>query len=72
MPLVKPKENEERGKFIERCMSDTESQSEYPENAQRLAVCSSLFKDKNKKEEYSMQEDIKKKKTKRLETRRSF
>tara|TARA_R110002020_G_scaffold34619_1_gene105150 strand:- start:5681 stop:6715 length:1035 start_codon:yes stop_codon:yes gene_type:complete len=62
MPLVKPKENEERTKFIERCMSDTVSRSEYPDNAQRLAVCSSLFK-KNK-EEQSMQEDIKKKKPK--------
>jgi len=53
MPLVKPKDKEKREDFIQRCMRDQTSTSEYPNSDQRLAVCSSLYKNKNK-EEYSM------------------
>ncbi len=53
MPLPKPKDKETREDFIARCMSDTISTSEYSNTDQRLAVCSSLYKNK-KKEEYSM------------------
>ena len=52
MPLVKPKDKEKREDFMSRCMRDETSTSEYPNADQRLAVCSSQFK--NKKEEYSM------------------
>jgi hypothetical protein len=52
MPLVKPKDKEKREDFMSRCMRDEVSTSEYPNADQRLAVCSSQFK--NKKEEYSM------------------
>ena len=52
MPLVKPKDKEKREDFMSRCMRDELSTSEYPNADQRLAVCSSQFK--NKKEEYSM------------------
>jgi len=53
MPLVKPKEKEKREDFMSRCMRDQVSTSEYPNPDQRLAVCSSQFKNNNK-EEYSM------------------
>jgi len=52
MPLVKPKDKEKREDFMSRCMRDETSTNEYPNADQRLAVCSSQFK--NKKEEYSM------------------
>jgi len=53
MPLVKPKDKEERNKFMSRCMSDDKSKEEYPDVARRLAVCSSIYK-KNDKEKYTM------------------
>lgn len=53
MPLVKPKDKEKREDFMSRCMRDQVSTSEYPNPDQRLAVCSSQFKNNNK-EEYSM------------------
>ena len=39
MPLPKPTPTEEREQFIARCMRDETMKSEYPNNAQRLAVC---------------------------------
>ena len=39
MPLVKPKDNEDKGDFIERCMGDDGMKEEFPDNDQRLAVC---------------------------------
>jgi len=54
MPLVKPREKEERSKFMSRCMSDGKSKEEYPDVTQRLAVCSSIYKKKDKKEKYTM------------------
>ena len=53
MPLVKPKDKETTEDYIARCMSDQTSTSEYSNPGQRLAVCTSLYKNKNK-EEYSM------------------
>ena len=53
MPLVKPKDKETREDYIARCMTDQTSTSEYSNPDQRLAVCSSLYTNKNK-EEYSM------------------
>ena len=53
MPLVKPKDKETREDYIARCMSDQTSTSEYSNPDQRLAVCTSLYTNKNK-EEYSM------------------
>ena len=49
---VNKKDKEKRENFKSRCMRDETSTSEYPNADQRLAVCSSQFK--NKKEEYSM------------------
>jgi len=46
MPIPKPKANESRKDFIVRCMSDTVMVNEYPDKNQRLAVCSTQFKNK--------------------------
>jgi len=43
MPLPIPKDNESREGFIGRCMSNNEANAEFPDTAQRLAVCGSLY-----------------------------
>ena len=48
MPLPKPKPDEEKGEFIERCMSDETMKKEYSDNDQRLAVCHSQWEKKEK------------------------
>ena len=39
MPRPRPRETDEE--FIQRCMGDSQMQSEFPENDQRYAVCQS-------------------------------
>ncbi len=39
MPLPKREPKEERHEFIGRCMADTKSIKEFPDAAQRFAVC---------------------------------
>jgi len=39
MPLPKPKEGEDKDKFINRCMADKTMLSEFPDESQRYAVC---------------------------------
>ena len=39
MPIPKPNDNEDRQKFISRCMSDEVMKKDYPESKQRVAVC---------------------------------
>lgn len=46
MPLPKPKANENQKEFIQRCMSDSTMNSEYPRQDQRLAVCYTQWKNK--------------------------
>lgn len=41
MPTPKPRETEEE--FISRCMSDPEPMGKYPDEAQRYAVCKSIY-----------------------------
>ena len=53
MPLVKPNKNETREDFMSRCMSDDKTTLEFPATDQRLAVCSSQYRNR-KQEEYSM------------------
>jgi len=48
MPLPKPKKNEKKEEFINRCMSDDVMKQDYKDNDQRLAVCYDLW-DRNKK-----------------------
>ncbi len=45
MPLPKPNEDEDKADFMERCMSNPTMNEEYPENAQRFAVCQGLWDD---------------------------
>ena len=39
MPIPKPEKNEERKKFVARCMDDGTMLKEYPDNKQRIAIC---------------------------------
>lgn len=49
MPIPSPKENEDRNKFMTRCMSDPTMKKEYKDNQQRVAVCiSKATEDMNK------------------------
>lgn len=43
MPLPKPTPNEDREKFIDRCMADDVMNKEFPDGKQRIAVCSSQY-----------------------------
>lgn len=50
MPLPEPGSSEDRGTFIERCMSHGGARDEFPEQAQRFAFCSSRFENMRKSE----------------------
>jgi hypothetical protein len=39
MPLPKPEKDENKQKFVSRCMSDESMKKDYPDNTQRIAVC---------------------------------
>lgn len=43
MPMPKPKGNENKDDFIERCMGDDVMNEDYPDEKQRFAVCNSLW-----------------------------
>lgn len=45
MPIPKPRSNEEKKDFIQRCMSDDKMVSEYTNTDQRLAVCSTSYEE---------------------------
>lgn len=49
MPIPKPRKNESRKNFMQRCMSDSTMVKEYKTD-QRLAVCSASYKDKYNKD----------------------
>lgn len=49
MPLPQPNKGEEEKDWISRCMSNPTMKSEYDDNDQRLAVCYSIWRDKDKK-----------------------
>tara|TARA_R100001163_G_C4905486_1_gene92137 strand:+ start:20 stop:193 length:174 start_codon:yes stop_codon:yes gene_type:complete len=46
MPLPKPKANESRKDYMQRCMNDKVMIDEYRNANQRIAVCSSIFEKK--------------------------
>jgi HK97 family phage prohead protease len=51
MPMPKPKKDETKDEFIERCMGDSVMNEDYPDNDQRYAVCLSQWeKEKDSKE----------------------
>ena len=43
MPLPKPKKNESKKDFLDRCMADSIMNEEYEEEDQRYAVCNSIW-----------------------------
>ena len=45
MPLPKPTDDENRRQFIQRCIADPVANAEFPDAAQRLAVCVDLWSD---------------------------
>jgi hypothetical protein len=49
MPLPKPKKKEKEDTFIQRCMRNETMKKEYKDNKQRIAVCYSQWRNKNKK-----------------------
>ena len=55
MPLPTPNSNESKDAFIGRCMTNDSTNNEFPDTAQRLAVCGSLWAEHNRQrfESYS-------------------
>jgi HK97 family phage prohead protease len=51
MPLPKPKKDESKDEFMDRCMSDSVMKKEYPDNDQRYAVCESQWDESKKSRE---------------------
>ena len=49
MPIPTPTSTETKNEFIDRCMSDEVMKTDFPDNMQRLAVCSVSY-DKTKLE----------------------
>jgi len=47
MPIPKPGQTEDRATYIERCMGDATMNREYPDNAQRMAICSTQWRNKD-------------------------
>lgn len=45
MPIPTPKDNEKKTDYISRCMGDDTMNEEFPETAQRFAVCAAKWKD---------------------------
>ena len=60
MPLIKPNAGEKRPKFMSRCMMDDKMRSEFPDNSQRLAVCSTQFAGKDESMDLDSSLDISK------------
>lgn len=48
MPLPKPRPNETQDQFMGRCMGDPTAMADFPKQDQRLAVCFSRWRDRNK------------------------
>lgn len=48
MPIPKPEKNENKQKFVARCMGNETMKKEYPDNQQRIAICLGQTKRKSK------------------------
>ena len=44
MPLPKPTSTETPQEFLDRCMADSKTNEEFPDNDQRFAVCNGQLK----------------------------
>lgn len=53
MPLPKPRSNEDKDAFLERCLKSSSIQNEFSTNEQRVAVCNYLWNASEKQEESS-------------------
>ena len=49
MPLPTPRDNEKRGDFMGRCVSNLTDKDEFNDNKQRVAVCMNIFKEAESK-----------------------
>ena len=47
MPIPTPNNKESRQEFLNRCMSDSTMLTEFPNDAQRFAVCQTNWKDQS-------------------------
>ena len=54
MPIPKPRKGEKEKDFLARCMSNEAMNKEYPDNKQRMAICGTQWRKKDKKSEKSM------------------
>ncbi len=68
MPLPKPKNDEDKKDFLDRCMADEVMNTEYPDNKQRYAICNQIWTDKDK-EKKSMSNEIERRSINLLELR---
>jgi HK97 family phage prohead protease len=46
--MPKPRKNENRDEFLDRCMADDEAVADFPSSEQRFVVCNSFWQDKEK------------------------
>lgn len=51
MPLPKPKNKEKKSEFVSRCIGDTQTGKDFPDQKQRIAVCYSLWDQEKAKAE---------------------
>jgi hypothetical protein len=57
MPIPNPHQNEDKDKFVSRCMSSEVMKKEYPDSKQRVAICLSQTK-KDKHAKNQLLEDV--------------
>ncbi len=50
MPIPKPKKDEKKSIFVDRCFNDPIMKKEFPDAEQRWAICYNQWKKKNKKD----------------------
>jgi selenocysteine-specific translation elongation factor len=48
MPIPKKEKNEDKQKFVQRCMSNETMKTEYPDSSQRVAICLGQTRQKGK------------------------
>lgn len=60
MPLPSPKKGEKESEFVQKCMGSDVMNKEFPKQAQRFAVCKSLFKQAKKKKSKAEWEETEK------------
>ena len=60
MPIPKPMSGETEGNFMSRCLSNQTMQSEYPRRNQRIAVCLSQYKGKERQSMQNLKREIEK------------